>query len=140
MSLDLFRDILPSILQERNPVLKTEEEIEENYNPFLVNLALSYYRDCIFFVNEMNASSFLPKRMQHDFLFHGLRKYKRPFAGKWAKKVSVENMELIQKTFGFSPTKALAALKVLTPEQIDEIKKLFVDKTTKEVMEKINDG
>jgi hypothetical protein len=68
--LNLFKDIIPSLTTGRVPVCQTEEDFKQ-YPAYQVNAALSYYQDCIFFVNEMNMKSFLTNEMQHDFYFLG---------------------------------------------------------------------
>ena len=91
--MNLFKDIIPSILQFKNPVLETDLDFETSYPSHMVNKALSYHTDCIFFAQEMNKSPHITRKMQHDFLFYAIRKYKRSHPGKWAKKSEDENTE-----------------------------------------------
>lgn len=48
-----------------------------DYNPFIVNKAFSLYPDTILISNEMNINHHISKKMQHDYLFHMIRKRKR---------------------------------------------------------------
>lgn len=116
--MNLFKDILPSLLQARTPLLQYEDEFEQHYPPYQVNRALSYHKDCIFFANEMNASSHLTKEMQHDFYFFALRKYKRPFTGKWVKKEekNAKDIEAIMEVLQCSRQKAEMVLPLLSDE------------------------
>ena len=70
-------------------------EHEKEYNAFILNRALSFHADCIFFVNEMNKyGSILDRKMQFDFYYHGLRKSSRFSKGKWKD----EKTEMMKKS------------------------------------------
>lgn len=117
---DLFKDIVPSILQKKEHLIQTEED-EKSYEPFLVNKALSGHQDCLFYVNEMNCNKHLDKRLQYDFLFYSIRPYKRKFQ-KWIKSNKDEDIELIKEYYCYNTTKAKQIYRILTEEQIDVIK------------------
>ena len=78
-------DYATSILQTKKQLI-VDDLTEKDYNPFLVNRALSQHKDCVLFANEMNRRHFTDKKMQFDFLLKTVRSMKRPFA-KWAKKI-----------------------------------------------------
>jgi hypothetical protein len=115
---DLFKDILPNILQERNPLLTTDEDFRA-YLPHLVNRALSYHLDCIMFVNEMNRYHFLSNQMQYDFYFYALRKYKRQYS-KWPKKIekNERHIEAIMRALNCSRSKAEDTFPLLSDETL----------------------
>ena len=117
---DLFKEIIPSILQNKKNVF--ENENYSDYNPFIVNRALSYHLDCIPFVAEMSMLSNLDKDMQYQYLINTIRSYKRPFH-KWQKVETVEDLECVKTYFGYSNQKAREALRILTNEQITEIRR-----------------
>jgi len=48
--MDLFKDIIPSILQTKKCVINDEID-QKDYVPFVVNRALSYHMDCILYAN-----------------------------------------------------------------------------------------
>ena len=50
---DLFKEIIPSILQTKEYALLTEQD-EKSYSAFMVNRALSYHRDTVLWANEVN--------------------------------------------------------------------------------------
>jgi hypothetical protein len=104
---------------KRNIVEEDGAEIK-TYVPFLMNRILSGHLDCIMFVNEMNKYSFLDKDMQYSFYLNTLRK-KRRFS-PWLRKDKVTDLEIVKQYYGYSNEKALNALKILTPEQINFIK------------------
>lgn len=117
--IDTFKDIVPSILVTKENVMKDPWDHKE-YKPFLVNRALSYHLDCLAYVDEMNRSNADPD-MQYQFLLHSVRGMKRNFK-PWQKKAKDESIEMIMQYFNYSHRKAQDALRILTDEQLAEIK------------------
>jgi hypothetical protein len=113
-------DYVNSILQNKKQLI-VDETTEKEYAPFLVNRSLSYHKDCIMYANEMNRRHFLDKKLQNDFLLNTVRSQKRPFA-KWAKVEKSEDLECIKQVYNFSNSKARDALRLLSKEQIQELK------------------
>ena len=113
-------DYVNAILQNKKPLI-VDELTEKDYQPFLVNRSLSYHKDCIMYANEMNRRHFLDKKLQFDFLLNTVRSQKRPFA-KWAKAEKNDDLECIKQVYGFSDTKAREALRLLSNEQIQQLK------------------
>ena len=50
---DLFKEIIPSILQTKKNPFQQEHEYKD-YNAFLVNRALLYHPDFLLYVAELN--------------------------------------------------------------------------------------
>ena len=98
-----------------------DEETEKIYSPFLVNRSLSYHFDTVLYANEMNKRHFIDKKMQNDFFINTIRSKKRPFV-KWAKSEEKDDLSYIKQAYGFSDTKALDALSLLSEEQIQKLK------------------
>jgi hypothetical protein len=98
-----------------------DEITEKDYAPFLVNRSLSYHKDCIMYANEMNRRHFLDKKLQNDFLLNTVRSQKRPFA-KWIKVEKNDDLECIKQIYNFSDSKARDAWRLLSKEQIQELK------------------
>ena len=115
---DLFKDIIPSILQTKNHVLENDKE----YSAFVVNRAISFHYDCVLQANEMNQYPSLPANMQYQFLLNSIRGYKRPFR-KWEKRETIENLDAIKEYYNYSNEKAKEALVLLDATQIETIKK-----------------
>jgi hypothetical protein len=113
-------DYVNQILQGKKNLI-IDEDTEKSYAPFLVNRSLSYHKDCIAYANEMNSRHHLDKKLQHDFLLNTVRSQKRPFA-KWVKSEKSEDIECIKSIYGFSDTKAREALRLLSNEQIQQLK------------------
>jgi hypothetical protein len=118
-------DYVNQILQGKKQLI-VDDVTESEYVPFLVNRSLSYQIDCVSYANEMNRRSFIDKKLQNDFLLNTIRSKKRPFV-KWAKSDKSEDIQCIKTVYGFSDTKALEALRLLTDEQIYLLKeKMFI--------------
>ena len=113
-------DYLNAILQNKKQLI-VDELTEKDYSPFMVNRGLSYHKDCIMYANEMNRSHFLDKKLQNDFLLNTVRSQKRPFA-KWIKSEKSDDLECIKTIYGFSDSKAREALRLLSNEQIQQLK------------------
>lgn len=116
-----LKDYLNSVLQSKKYLI-TDEMTEKGYNPFLVNKTLSYHIDCVALANEMNIRYELDKKMQYDFLFHTVRKLRRPYQ-KWIKKEKHDNVEAVKKYYGVSTKKAIEYINILTESQLQEIKR-----------------
>lgn len=117
---DLFKDIIPSILQTKTDVL-VDGVSEKVYAPFVVNKALSYHADCVLYANEMNANYMLDVKMQYDYLRHSIRSKRRPF-NKWVKKEKESDLEAIKLYFGYSTRAARDVLSVLSEGQLKFIR------------------
>ena len=115
---DLFKDIIPAILQTKKDVLENEKD----YNAFVINKALSFHYDCILHTNQMNQLPNADGTMQFQYLLNSVRPWKRPYQ-KWLKAEKIENLECVKEYFGYSNEKAKAALEVLDDVQLDTIKK-----------------
>lgn len=110
-----------------NSINNTKKDImvddiaEKGYNSFMINRGLSYFNDTVLFANEMNRLHHTPNRLQFDFYINIIRKRKR--FSKWMKPDTVNDLEVVKEYYGYSNQKARQALTLLTPEQINKIKK-----------------
>ena len=115
---DLFKDIIPSILQHKRPVLEDNKQ----YNAFVVNRALSFHYDCVLQCNEMNKYPGLDGAMQYQYLLNTVRGYKRPFR-KWEKRETIDDLEAVKEYYNYSYEKAKEALVLLNTTQLEIIRK-----------------
>jgi hypothetical protein len=107
-----------------NSINFTKEDLSEDikeYVPYIINKCLSGHIDCILYANEMNIHHSLDKDMQYSFYLNSLRKKKR--FSPWLRKDKVTDLECVKRYYGYSNEKASQALKILTKEQINFIKK-----------------
>lgn len=117
--MDLFKEVIPSILETKNHLISSEDE-EREYNAFIVNKALSQHIDTIFYVNEMNLNHHLDNKLQYDFLYHSLKGYKRKYQ-KWLKYKETKEEEIVCKYYNCSRIKAKTYLSILTQEQLKQM-------------------
>lgn len=114
--MDLFKELIPSLTQGRESIL----EDEKDYVPYVINKALSGYLDCILYVNELNRNYHIDRKMQYDYLFHVIRKQKRPFS-PWLKQQKNDDLMAIKEYFGYSIQKAKEINNILTSQQVKDI-------------------
>lgn len=117
---DLFKEIIPSILENKIVVLNSPED-DKSYVPFVVNKALSFHPDCILLANEMNQNPNMEPRLQYQFLIHTCRAWKRPFR-KWMKLEKIADLDVIKQVYGVSTAKAREYLTILTQDQLNNLK------------------
>lgn len=117
-------DYLNSINQNKKNII-VDDESEKAYPPFIVNKCLSAFHDTVLFANEMNMYPHLDKKMQYDFFINSINPRKR--FSPWAKKTKVEYLDAIKEYYSYNDDKALQALRILSKDQLEHIKKL-VDK------------
>ena len=123
---DLFKDIIPSILHNKNHDLENEKD----YHAFVINKALSFHYDCVFQANEMNKYPGLPATLQYQYLLNTIRGYKRPFR-KWEKRETIDDLEAVKEYYNYSYEKAKEALVLLSNAQKEAIRKA-IDKGGKD--------
>ena len=116
-----LKDWLNSINFNKENLIKENPDIVKQYPPFIVNKCLAGHLDTVLFANEMNKYHHLDKDMQYSFLLNSLRKRKR--FSPWLRKDKIEDLECVKTYYGYSNEKAQQALKILTPEQLNYIKK-----------------
>jgi len=116
----LFDGFLQDITMRKDNILRQDEEAASDLSMFILNRALSMYVDTVLYANEMNRMSHLDKQMAYDFYVHAIRKGKRY---GWAKKESDQDLQLVMEYFKYSEQKALDVMRLLTPEDIAQIKK-----------------
>ena len=113
-------DYLNSINDTKQDIMKDDID-ERSYVPFVINRTLSYFSDTVAIANEMNRYHHIDKKLQYHFLINIIRKRKR--FSKWAKPDLVSDMEVVKQYYGYSNEKARQVFHLLSPEQIEELKK-----------------
>ena len=98
-----------------------DDVVEQEYNSFIINRALSYYSDTILYANEMNKNHHLDGRLQFDFFINIIKKRKR--FSPWLKATEIENLDVIKEYYGYSDEKAKSVLSLLNNKQIENLKK-----------------
>ena len=101
--------------------IMVDDIAERSYNPFMTNRSLSYFQDTVFFANEMNRYHHLENKLQFQFLLNIVRKRKR--FSKWNKPELDSDIDVVKEYYGYSNEKARQALTLLSPSQIEELRK-----------------
>ena len=120
MKLMELKDWLNSINLNKKNMIDEDPLLEKEYPSFIINKCLSGHLDTVMFANEMNKYPFLPKKMQHDFFIHIVRKKKR--FSPWLRKDKIKDLDNVKQYYGYSNAKAEQILKILTKEQLNFIK------------------
>ena len=115
-----LKDWLNSINFTKENLIEEDPSVIKDYPPYIINRCLSGHLDSVMFANEMNKFPNLDKDLQYNFFLNTLRKKKR--FSPWLRKEKVTDLEIIKQYYGYSNEKALNALKILTPDQINFIK------------------
>ena len=115
-----LKDWLNSVNFTKDNLIEEDPSVIKDYPPYIVNRCLSGHLDTVMFANEMNKFPNLDKDLQYHFFLNTLRKKKR--FSPWLRKDKVTDLEIIKQYYGYSNEKALNALKILTPDQINFIK------------------
>ena len=115
-----LKDYLNSINYSKDYLMEEDPLWEKNYPEYIVNRCMSQHLDTIMFANEMNVCSHLDKKLQYDFFINTVRPRKR--FSPWGKKQKVDDLELVKQYYGYSTEKALQALRILAPEQLEIIR------------------
>ena len=118
-----LKDYLYSINQSKKNILDDDADAEKKYPAYVVNRCLSSFMDTILLSNEMNRNSHLPKRLQYDFLINSGKPRKR--FSPWARKDTIDYLDVIKEYYGYNDDKALQALRILTKDQLDKIAHLL---------------
>ncbi len=116
-------EVLNSINYNKEDIFQDLPNVtDKEYVPFVVNKCLSYFPDTILQANNMNMHHGIDPRMQYHYLQNSIRKRKR--FSKWNKARTPEKLELIKRHYSYSNQKAEDALRILSDNQLEEIKNL----------------
>ena len=116
-----LKDWLNSINLTKEDITLDDPQTIKKYSPFIINKCMSAHLDCIMFANEMNLNAHLAKDLQYQFYLNSIRKKKR--FSPWLRKDKIKNLDVVKSYYGYSNEKAIQALRVLTKEQLNFIKK-----------------
>jgi len=114
-----LKDYLYSINQSKKNILDDDPDAARKYPAYVVNRCLSSFTDTVLYANEMNKNSHLPPKMQYDFFINSVKPRKR--FSPWARKDSIDYLDIVKEYYGYNDDKALQALRILTKDQLDKI-------------------
>ena len=114
-----LKDYLYSINQSKKNILDDDPDAVRKYPAYVVNRCLSSFTDTVLYANEMNKNSHLPPKMQYDFFINSVKPRKR--FSPWARKDSIDYLDVVKEYYGYNDDIALQALRILTKDQLDKI-------------------
>ena len=115
-------DYINSINHTKDNLMRNsdnDELSESGYIPFITNKTLSYFTDTLFYSNEINQHHHADNKLQYEYLLNSIRPKKR-FA-KWVKSMDSDDLEIVKLYYNYSTKKALQALAILTPTELENI-------------------
>lgn len=121
-------DYVNSITLGKNNMMRGTENdtlAEKVYKPWVVNKALSYFVDTILVANDMNIYHGLEKRAQYEYFINVIRRNKR--WAKWVKDVESDDLDVVAKAYNCNPNVAREYLKILTKDQLEQIRATMVE-------------
>ena len=102
--------------------LIVDEWSERQYNPYLINMALSFGADTILYANMMNECHHLDHKLQNDFLLAIVRKKKR--FNKWEKREKQgKKIQIIKQYYGYSNAKAEQVARLITEDAVQKMER-----------------
>jgi hypothetical protein len=113
-------DFVKSVSYDKKDIMVDDIE-EKAYQPFLINKALSYHQDSVFFANEMNWRTHVDNRLQYLFFLNTLRKRQR--FSTWSKPYISKKLDVIKKYYQISQKEAKEYVNLLSDKQLRELKK-----------------
>jgi hypothetical protein len=119
-------DYVKSINNHKDIMVDTDNDqlAEKGYIPYLTNRNFSNFIDTVLIANQMNVDHELDNKLQYDFLLNTIRPRKR-FA-KWDKPEKYSDIEVIKEYYGYSNTKAMQAMSILSGDDISIISKKII--------------
>lgn len=114
-------DFAKAVGHTKRDLLAEDETAINDYNPFMMNKIFSQFDDTIFHANEMNMAKDLPPAANFYYYMGALRSRNR-FA-KWHKPENLDDIKLIQAQYECSPRVARQYLKILSTDQVEQIRK-----------------
>lgn len=112
-------DFVKSVSYDKKDIMVDDIE-EKAYQPFLINKALSYHQDSVFFANEMNVRGSVDNRLQYLFYLNTLRKRQR--FSSWVKPYISKKLDVIKKYYQISQKEAKEYVNLLSDKHLRELR------------------
>jgi hypothetical protein len=112
-------DFVKSVSYDKKDIMVDDIE-EKAYQPFLINKALSYHQDSVFFANEMNVRGSMDNRLQYLFYLNTLRKRQR--FSSWVKPYISKKLDVIKKYYQISTREAKEYVNLLSDKHLRELR------------------
>lgn len=118
-------DFVNDLSYNKNDLIRSsenQEEMEKEYNPYIINKAFSYFIDTVLHANEMNRAV-VDKKLQHDYYFYAISKKKR--FSKWHKPQTDETVKIISEAYNINIQRAKEYLSLMSKDDIVMLKEII---------------
>lgn len=115
-------DFIKSVSHSKKDLVKESdypEQIEKQYNAYIINRGFSYFEDTILHANEMNMRAHLFNDAQYRYYLGVLRSRNR--FSKWHKAEKNSDLDAIQEVYSVNRTVAKMYLKTLSEEDLKRV-------------------
>ena len=115
-------DFIKSVSHSKKDLIRGDdypEQIEKQYNAYIVNRGFSYFEDTILHANEMNMRAHLFNDAQYRYYLGVLRSRNR--FSKWHKAEKNIDLDAIQEVYSVNRTVAKMYLKTLSKEDLQRV-------------------
>lgn len=123
----MLGEFLNSINVHKEDILERDGVQEKEYPLFPVARTLSYFPECIFLVNEINALGLkehgITNSMHYSYLLNVIPKGRR--FTKWTRPPKYEYIEYLKKEFQISTNKAIEYMDLYTLEELEQLKERY---------------
>ncbi len=115
-------DFIKSVSHSKKDLIRESEypeQIEKQYNAYIVNRGFSYFEDTILHANEMNMRAHLFNDAQYRYYLGVLRSRNR--FSKWHKAEKNADLDAIQEVYSVNRTVAKMYLKTLSKDDLKRV-------------------
>ena len=115
-------DFIKAVSHSKKDLIRGDdypEQIEKQYNAYIVNRGFSYFEDTILHANEMNMRAHLFNDAQYRYYLGVLRSRNR--FSKWHKAEKNIDLDAIQEVYSVNRTVAKMYLKTLSKEDLKRV-------------------
>lgn len=115
-------DFIKSVSQSKNDLIRESdypEQVEKQYNAYIVNRGFSYFEDTILHANEMNMRAHLFNDAQYRYYLGVLRRRNR--FSKWHKAEKNADLDAIQEVYSVNRTVAKMYLKAMSKDDLKRV-------------------
>lgn len=107
------------------------DETQSNYDPFVINKAMTIFPDTFACGEFLNSNYHLDKKLQHDYLFFNVQKRRRWKQGGWLKKSEEEKKQVrilkdVAEVIGYNLRRTMHFWSMLNAEQQKDFLERYV--------------
>ncbi len=117
-------DFIKSVSHNKKDLIRDSEypdQMEKQYNAYIVNRGFSYFEDTILHANELNMRHHLFEDAQYRYYLGMLRPRNR--FSKWHKAEKNKDLDAIQEVYSVNRTVAKMYLKTLSNDELKSVHK-----------------